>query len=231
LNMHAPVAKTQRAGANPAPPSWPAASRRAGWSLLRLAVLLLFSAASYFLFSHFVWTIVEVKGQSMAPTLSSGERFILNRWHYWGREPQRGDVVVLRDPVHGELSVKRIVGLPSERVEMRRNIAYLNGRRLMEPYLARADAASEQAVLERAIKVPSDSYFVMGDNRNNSEDSRFYGPVPRENILGRIGMRGQVQAFVRAEAGEPIRRSSFVPLPTLSAAAAEPGRNPAPTAR
>jgi signal peptidase I len=192
------------------------------WALTRLVVMLLLSAASYFLFSHYVWNIVEVSGHSMDPTLQPGDRFLLSRWAYWGRAPQRGDLVVLNDPVYGEACVKRVVGLPGETLRMKRNIAYVNGSRLMEPYLPKSALATEDAVLEREMRVPEGCYFVMGDNRDNSEDSRRYGPVPRRAIVGSIGVGAGPRPFVRTEA---VDRAGL--LPTLSVAAAEP-RPPAP---
>ena len=182
---------------------------------------------SYFFFSRCVMSTVEVRGLSMFPTLHNGQRFLLNRLGYWNREPQRGDLVVLRDPEHGEYAVKRIVALPQERLQMRKNIAYINGRRLVEPYLAPTARASENAMMERPIVIPEDHFFVMGDNRDNSEDSRHYGAVARRDILGVISLGKQPVAFLRAPFSSPVNQIGMLSLPTISASATERTRSQA----
>ncbi len=154
-------------------------------ALLKLTVLVVMSFASYLFFSRLVVTAVEVKGASMAPTLVAGDRLLLNRFAYLHREPQRGELVVLKDPETGELIVKRIVGLPCETVIMRNDAAYVNGHRLHEPYAANS-ARPDQSPLGKPTVIPRDHYFVLGDNRSRSLDSRAFGAVPRENILGVI---------------------------------------------
>ena len=164
------------------PPCTPATGKRA---LFKLGLLLVLSFASYLFFSRVVVTAVEVKGASMAPTLTAGDRFLLNRFAYLHREPQRGELVVLKDPETHELIVKRIVGMPCETVIMQNEAAYVNGRRLSEPYAARP-ARRDQSPLGKATVVPRGYYFVLGDNRSRSVDSRVFGAVPREAILGVI---------------------------------------------
>ncbi len=167
----------------------------------------------------------------MCPNLVPGDRFLLNLWDYLVQAPQRGDLVVIRDPIHREFAIKRIVGLPRETVQMRKHIAFVDGRRLMEPYLPAAALATEDAMMERAVEVPPNCYFVLGDNRGNSEDSRRYGAVPRKDIVGTIRLGGQLQAFLRPTAGEAVDRSGRLPLPRISAAASEPRTSPDPAGR
>lgn len=163
----------------------PTASTRGKRPLAKLIVLIGLSFASYLFFSRVVVTAVEVKGLSMAPTLAAGDRFLLNRFVFLHREPQRGELVVLKDPETGELIVKRIVGLPCETVIMQNETAFVNGRRLAEPYAA-TSARPDQSPLGKATVVPRDHYFVLGDNRSRSVDSREFGPVSRESIMGVI---------------------------------------------
>jgi signal peptidase I len=165
-----------------------ATSRRNPFAKLILLVVL--SCASYLFFSRLVVTAVEVRGASMAPTLTAGDRFILNRFAYLHREPQRGELVVLKDPQTGELIVKRIVGLPCETVMLQGENTFVNGKRLREQYAQKATRAEVEsdAPFRGAIAVPRDSYYVLGDNRARSVDSREFGPVPRENILGVIDL-------------------------------------------
>ena len=124
------------------------------------------------------------------------DRVLANRFIYHFRDPQRGDVVVFETPPAakakcgaGGTFVKRIVGLPGETVQirLRRGAAfvYIDGRRLEEPYIEhdRRDIGPEEK-----FKVSAASYFVMGDNRSQSCDSRVWGSVPEENLIGKVFM-------------------------------------------
>ncbi len=154
--------------------------------LLKFAFILGFSFISYLFFSRVVVTAVEVKGASMFPTLHAGDRLLLNRFAYLHREPQRGEMVVLKDPETGDLIVKRIVGLPCETIVMQSDSAFVNGHRLAEPYAATPTGLMDRMPLGKATVIPRDFYFVLGDNRARSVDSRAFGPVPRSSILGVI---------------------------------------------
>src|SRR5258705_9979192 len=107
--------------------SRPVSSSKGKRRIFKLALLAFLSFGSYLFFSRVVVTAVEVKGASMSPTLTSGDRFLLNRFAYLHREPQRGELVVLKDPETGDLIVKRIVGLPCETVVMQNEAAIVNG--------------------------------------------------------------------------------------------------------
>ncbi len=143
------------------------------------------SVCSYFFFSHLIVTAVEVKGSSMTPTLHSGDRVLLNRFTCLHRAPLRGELVVLKDPEIGELVVKRVVALPEESVCMNANFAVVNGHQLREPYLVRNPRHVEGSPTQATV-VPKGHFYVLGDNRSNSVDSRAFGPVKREAILGVI---------------------------------------------
>ena len=156
--------------------------------IVKLVLLVGLSFCSYLFFSRVVVTAVEIKGASMAPTLAAGDRYLLNRFAYLHREPQRGELIVLKDPETGELIVKRIVGMPCETVIMQNDHVYVNGRLLSEPYALSGARADLSTPLGKAKVVPRDYYFVLGDNRSRSLDSRVFGPVPRESILGVINL-------------------------------------------
>jgi signal peptidase I len=165
----------------PQPCTWASGKK----AFIKFALLVALSCGSYLFFSRVVVTAVEVKGTSMSPTLTAGDRFLLNRFVYLTREPQRGELVVLKDPETHELIVKRIIGLPCETVIMQSDAVYVNGRRLPEPYAA-ASARRDLSPLGKAVVVPRGFYFVLGDNRTRSVDSRAFGPVTRESIVGVI---------------------------------------------
>lgn len=154
-------------------------------SLIKFGLLVVLSLGSYLFFSRVVVTAVEVEGVSMAPTLKAGDLFLLNRFAYFHREPKRGELVVVRDPETGDLIVKRIVGLPCETVIMQNYVPFVNGRRLREPYIS-STTRMDLSPLSKPTVVPRGFYFVLGDNRSRSLDSRAFGPIPRESILGVI---------------------------------------------
>ena len=117
----------------------------------------------------------------MLPTLENGEFLVVNKLGYRLHQPLRGDIIVFQDPADaGRKLIKRIIGLPGETVEMADGTVLIDGQVLPEPYL------EDSGNYTRAPSVlPTDQYFVLGDNRNNSSDSRSWGTLPREDIVGR----------------------------------------------
>ena len=131
----------------------------------------------------FVARAFTVDGPSMRPTLEDGQRLLVDRLTYRFQDPQRGDVIVFRYPANPRQHfIKRIIAIPGDEVLISRGTVYVNGVALEEPYIAGPMFGSFGPVV-----VPPDSYFVLGDNRNNSEDSRDrrVGFVPRDHIIGR----------------------------------------------
>ena len=143
------------------------------------------AVASYLVISHFLLQSVKVVGRSMVPTLYDSQHYLLNRWIYHLRTPQHSDIVVLRDPTDNGFSVKRIIATPGDSIYLKDGNVYLNGCRLTESYLApRTPTFTDSRFRDQLILCGKDQYFLLGDNRLNSIDSRAYGPVPRRNILG-----------------------------------------------
>lgn len=145
----------------------------------------LIAGASYWMTTRFVMQTVVVDGDSMRPTLSNSQRLLLNRVEFLLRDPQWGDIVVIRDPEDGGLSVKRIVAVQGQTVELSSGEVIVDGLRLREGYLPKGTRTfSHRAADRERVKCGPGQFFVLGDNRNYSADSRLFGPVPRENILG-----------------------------------------------
>jgi signal peptidase I len=131
----------------------------------------------------FLYQPVKVEGTSMMPGLADQERIFINKYVYRMESIERGDVVVFRYP--GDPSknyIKRIVGMPGDRIEIVRGTVLLNGRRLNEPYVP-ARFRDQRSMSE--VTVPAGSYFVLGDHRNRSSDSRDFGMVGRNAIFGK----------------------------------------------
>ena len=131
----------------------------------------------------FLYQPVKVEGTSMAPLLSDQERIFINKFVYRFEAISRGDVVVFWYPLDRSKSfIKRVIGLPGETVEIHQGRLLVNGREVPEPYVP---PQYEDLSDFGPVRVPADSYFVMGDHRISSNDSRVFGPVASRFIYGR----------------------------------------------
>ncbi|AGB40605.1 signal peptidase I [Halobacteroides halobius DSM 5150] len=129
----------------------------------------------------FVVQAFYIPSGSMRPTLQPGDRILVNKLIYRFRDPKRGEVIVFKYPVNPNRKfIKRVIGLPGDTIKIVDGRVYVNGKPLEEDYTLEKSYTDYPA-----IKIPANNYFVLGDNRNNSKDSRFWGFVPRENIIGK----------------------------------------------
>jgi signal peptidase I len=151
----------------------------------------------------------RVPSEAMVPTIQVGEHIMGNFDAYGGEEPAVGDIVLVNPPAGAEADtmcavqpeagamcakptreladvtfIKRVVGLPGDKLSLKAGRIIRNGRPLDEPYTAACDG--ESCDFPKPITVPPDHYFTMGDNRGSSDDSRFWGPVPRKAVIARV---------------------------------------------
>ena len=151
------------------------------------ALVIALSVACYFAISRFFVESVKVVGVSMTPTLAEGGSYVLHRWAYHDQEPARLDVVVLVDPGDHGFSVKRIIATPGQSVHFKDGKVLVNDKPIEEPYLASNTHTYTYAqAKEQLITLGAGQYFVLGDNRLKSIDSRTYGAVPRTDIIGKV---------------------------------------------
>ena len=155
--------------------------------LVQCSVVAVLALASYLVISHFVLQSVRVIGVSMSPTLKNSGFYLLNRCVYLLRDPRPSDIVVIRDPWDHSYSVKRVIAGNGDSVYIKGGRVYVNGRELAEPYLPHdMPTFAYERRPEVVVRCGQQEYFLLGDNRVNSTDSRAYGPVPRQNFLGTI---------------------------------------------
>jgi len=177
-----PIAATEPAAAPPV--QWRARGLVSG-ALRDLFGTILPAVVIALLIHVFLAQATRVYGQSMEPNLHTNERLVVEKLSYRFHGPRRGDIVVLHDPTGGpDLLIKRVMGLPGERVTVADGRVYIDGVLLEEPYLSQPTLGQGRSWL-----VPPLSVFVMGDNRGASRDSRIFGPVPMDQILGRAAFR------------------------------------------
>ena len=140
----------------------------------------------------FILTPNQVKGASMEPTFHNGDYILTSRITYKFRNPQRGDVIVFRSPKNPDIEyIKRIIGLPGDKILIENNEVYVNGIKLEEAYISAKTNLWEGGFIKEGVPiiVPADHVFVMGDNRPRSSDSREFGPIPIDSIIGQVFYR------------------------------------------
>ena len=165
-----------------------------GRTILEYVVLAVVAVAVALLIQAVLVKPYRIPSASMEDTLLIGDRVLVDRVSWRFAQPARGDIVVFHPPFDGPVLIKRIIGLPGDEMSLSGGFVYVNGRRLDEPYVRRIDGRQEPSEpfsnglpwsLQEPYKVPAGSYFVMGDNRTDSGDSREFGPIKHEQFVGR----------------------------------------------
>lgn len=127
----------------------------------------------------------RIPSGSMEPTLRPGDQVLVDKLAYRGDLPSRGDLAAFQRPGSGDVFLKRVVGLPGDTVEMRDGYLYVDHKRLREPFV---DHSRVDSVFFGPVHVPRGRVFLMGDNRGDSIDSRDFGAIPRDDLIGRVAL-------------------------------------------
>jgi len=189
-----PDAPDQRVERSPGPAGRPVRSRRRRW-LVEWAVILVVALVVALVVRTYVAQTFYIPSTSMYPTLKAGDRIVVNKLAFDFGSIQRGDIVVFRRPPAENCGgppvpdlVKRVIGLPGNTVSAKDGNVYITGKELKEPWLPHTTPRRIYTTMPRPYKVPPNDYFVMGDNRVNSCDSRMWGPVKRTYIVGKVDL-------------------------------------------
>ncbi|TCJ20524.1 signal peptidase I [Rubrobacter taiwanensis] len=164
------------------------ARRRKGGGALEFLLILAISFALVFgVVRPFIVEAFYIPSESMEPTLQVNDRVLAAKFVYYFTTPERGDIVVFRSVENpDEDLIKRVIGLPGDTVAIQGGTLFVNGQPRQEPYVARGVGGFATF---GPVTVPEGHYFMMGDNRSNSQDSRVFGPVPEENLIGDAFLR------------------------------------------
>lgn len=156
-----------------------------GQSLRELISTVLPAILIALLIHLFLAQATRVEGYSMEPTLYGHQRLVIEKVSYHLHPPRRGDIVVIHVPNYGrEMLIKRVIALPGETIQVSNGQVFIDGQPLQEPYLRTVTRGDYPATT-----VPEGAVFVMGDNRNNSNDSRSFGPITFADIVGKAWVR------------------------------------------
>lgn len=154
-----------------------------------ILINIFFAALVSILVFLFLFSPYRVVGDSMQPVLRHGDKVLISNSLLTG-EIQRFDIVVIRPPgMKGKKLVKRVVGLPGESIEIRSGELLINNSLIREPFLAESGDVISRSLHVKKLQIPSRSYFLLGDHRDKSTDSRSFGPLERKRILGKTFFR------------------------------------------
>ena len=179
--------------------------KKIGQFFLDLIETIVMALAIFVVVYLFLFQPHQVKGNSMLPNFHDGEYILTDKVSYRFTGPQRGDVIIFKAPKNEEVDyIKRIIGLPGETIKIEGGYIYIDNQKLPETYIPSDFVSNAGSFLTEGAQylIPNERYFAMGDNRNHSSDSREWGTVKKEEIVGR--------AFLRYW---PINEFGIVPKP------------------
>jgi len=173
----------------PSPPNPPRSIKKTIFAIIdfiKTTIVVVFLAL---IIRLFVVQPFIVEGQSMLPTFNNSDYLITEKVSYSLRSPQRGEVIIFHPPDNPSVNyIKRLVGLPGDTIEIKNQNVYVNSQKINEPYLT-SNEQTNVVTKDLFLKLKENEYFVLGDNRNHSRDSRETGPVPRSSIVSRVWVR------------------------------------------
>lgn len=165
---------------------------RVGSFFMDVVETVVIALAVFVIIYLFLFQPHQVRGNSMYPSFLDGEYILTDKISYRLRQPKRGDVIIFRAPRNEEYDyIKRIIGLPGEAVKVEGGKIFINSQLVSEIYLQGGFYTQPGSFLKLGedITIPENQYFVLGDNRTHSSDSREWGLVPKENIVGKAWLR------------------------------------------
>ena len=179
-------------------------------SFLRDTLEIVFLALVLYVVIQYAVQTVHVLGSSMYSTLHDNDLLVASKISYKLHDPQRGDIIVFKPPDEASRDfIKRIIGLPGERIRIANSVVYINGHVLNEPYLPeRWTYNNNWPATGQDQLIPPDQYFVMGDNRNHSSDSRTFNFIDLSSILGKAEIRIWPLGQVGILSGKPTLGAS-----------------------
>lgn len=162
--------------------------KRLGAFFLDVLEVVVFAIGIFFFVYLLIMRPHKIKGQSMHPNFPDGEYLLTQRVSYYLHNPERGDVIVFKPPISPDDEyIKRVIGLPGDIIKIQSGKIYVNGKLLKESYIDASVYTSGSNFLPegKEYKVPDGMWFVMGDNRPHSSDSRAWGPITKKDITGK----------------------------------------------
>lgn len=140
--------------------------------------------------NNYIVSAAKIEGNSMQPSLKSKDRVLISKFLKKSNNIKRFDIIVFNKPREPKISIiKRVIGLPNEIIKIENGNVYINNTLLKQTFLFKEKLFLKKSLNIKALKISENHFFVLGDNRNNSNDSRAFGPVPEKNISGKVFLR------------------------------------------